>query len=142
MLIPARVAERAATRYNLDNDCWISTYSIGSHGYAQIGWKSKSDRGMTTAHRAAWVHYWGQIPPGMTVDHTCHRVRCVNPKHLRLLTNADNARRNGLGRDYPVGQSCIRNHPAERRARRKNGSTYCLDCNALAQARHRQRTAR
>ena len=42
IVIPSRVAERAATRYVEDeNGCFISTYSTASHGYAQIGWKSQ-----------------------------------------------------------------------------------------------------
>lgn len=40
IVIPDRVAERAATKYETSEDgCWISTYSVASHGYAQIGWQ-------------------------------------------------------------------------------------------------------
>src|ERR1700739_2732367 len=91
--VPTRVAERAYLKYERDaNECHISTYSVASHGYAQIGWTDTwGVRRGTAAHRAAWVHIHGQIPEGMTVDHkpTCDR-RCVNVKHLRLLTNFEN----------------------------------------------------
>lgn len=139
--IPERVAIRAATRYREnESGCWISTYSIGSHGYAQLGWQREDGAyEATTAQRAAWTHHHGLIPDGMTVDHTCHVRPCVNPTHLRLLSNADNGRRNGIGRDYPEGQSCMNGHPAERRKLRKSGATYCLDCNNIAQAKYRAR---
>lgn len=110
MPIPDRVAERAASRYEVDeHGCWISTYSVGSHGYAQIGWQDGDHREVTVAHRAAWVHHHGADPEG-TVDHTCHVRPCVNPVHLRDLPNVDNARRNSPENEYPLGQSCTRDH--------------------------------
>lgn len=109
--IPDRVAERAAKRFSVnEHGCWISTYSTGSHGYAQVGWQDGGDRQMVTAHRAAWVHAnQQQIPDGMTVDHTCKQRRCVNPSHLRTLLNFENARRTA-GRDWKTGE-CINGHP-------------------------------
>lgn len=129
--IPERVAERAATRYRLvESGCHISTYSVGSHGYAQIGWKADRRVQMTTAHRAAWVHANGR-QPAATIDHlpTCDR-RCVRASHLRELSNAENGRRNGADRDYPLGWTCRRNHGVERDA---NGR--CPECKRLARER-------
>ena len=111
IVIPAAVAERAATRYVQNAEgCFISTYSVASHGYAQVGWSMGGGRSqMVTAHRAAWVHANGhQIPDGMTIDHVCGQRRCVNPAHLRVLSNFENARRTG-GRDWPLGQ-CVNGH--------------------------------
>ena len=109
--IPAAAAERAYTRFaESPGGCFISTYSVASHGYAQIGWGGKTTgRGGTTAHRAAWVHVHGQIPNGMTIDHLCKNRRCVNVDHLRMLTNYENARRTA-GRDWPLGE-CVNGHP-------------------------------
>lgn len=113
IIIPPRVAERAATHYVEDaHGCHISTYSVASHGYAQIGWQEAEDHRtvMTLCHRAAWVYFHGtQIPDGMTIDHLCHNRQCVNPDHLRLLSNFENARRTS-GRDWPIGQ-CANGHP-------------------------------
>lgn len=93
-VIPASVAERAATRWTEDErGCWISDYSTTPQGYAQVGWGGHTGRGMVGAHRAAWVHYFGQIPTGLVVDHLCHQRRCVNVAHLALMVNAANARR-------------------------------------------------
>ena len=56
IVIPQRAAERAATRYEKDGECWISTYSTASHGYAQVGWSKGGSNQMVTARRAAWVY--------------------------------------------------------------------------------------
>jgi hypothetical protein len=92
VLIPEDVAARAALNaVPGTRGCLISTYSVGSHGYAQVGWMRTTGRGMTTAHRASWVATNGQIPDGMTVDHLCHVKTCVAIDHLRLLSNVENA---------------------------------------------------
>jgi len=94
--VPDYVAERAITKVDIQEDgCWISRYSVASHGYAQIGWSIPGAPGksaMVLAHRAAWVYRNGQVPLGMTIDHLCKAKRCVNPEHLFLGTAGDNAR--------------------------------------------------
>lgn len=129
IIIPDRVARRAANRFtpDLQTGCRVSTYSIGSHGYAQIGWVSEDGcRTMTLCHRAAWVyHNHRQIPDGMTVDHLCHNRRCVAPSHLRLLSNFENARRTS-GRNWPLGQ-CVNGHPNSE-LRMHGGKRVCRVC--------------
>lgn len=144
LIIPDRVAERAATAYDEEPEsgCWISTYSTGSHGYAQIGWQERPKvphRRATTAHRAAWVYWTGaQIPVGMTIDHKCKNRRCVNPDHLRMLTNFENARRTG-GRDWQLGE-CINGHPNSE-LREIAGRIRCGLCVAKWQRDYRARKA-
>ena len=139
IVIPARVAGRAATRWEQnENNCWISTYSTASHGYAQIGWHDDDGhRCATTAHRAAWVDNHGeQVPEGMTVDHTCKERRCVNPAHLRLMSNFENARRTD-GRDWPEGE-CINGHPNSELF--WDGSRWrCQPCTRESQRRYYRR---
>lgn len=114
IVIPDRVALRALRRFTVDESgCHVSTYSVGSHGYAQIGWHDREvgRQVMVTAHRAAWSAVFGQVPEGMTIDHTCKNRRCVNVAHLRLMSNFENARRTS-GRDWPLGE-CVNGHPNE-----------------------------
>lgn len=111
VVIPERVKQRASTKWVPSLDCWISTYSTASHGYAQIGWQSRAEgvRHVVLAHRASWEHVNGPVPVGMTLDHLCKQRTCVNPSHLRVLSNYENARRTD-GRDWPLGQ-CVNGHP-------------------------------
>lgn len=135
-MIPDRVAQRAALRVSREGECDISTYSVASHGYAQIGWQDSGDRWVVTAHRAAWVYGTGeQIPTGMTIDHLCRNRRCVRFDHLRMLSNYENARRTS-GRDWPLGQ-CINGHPNDRSYMQRSGNRICRDCNTEAQLRYR-----
>lgn len=112
VLVPERVALRALERVEKQPDgCWISLYSVASHGYSQIGWQDGTARHVVLGHRAAWVAVHGQVPLGMTIDHVCKVRRCVNPAHLRLLPNFENARRIN-GKDWPIG-TCRRGHTAD-----------------------------
>lgn len=145
--IPARVAKRAATRVIPDeNGCLISTYSVASHGYAQIGWQSGGHNHGTLCHRAAWVyHHRQQIPDGMTIDHICKNRRCVNPDHLRILPNFENARRID-GADWPVGV-CKHGHSNKYLAQ-YSGRWHCSICHerwqskGIAKTRARRRSTK
>lgn len=112
--IPLRVGERAFARFvALPSGCFQSKYSTSGNGYAQIGWEDSGEpRHMVTAHRAAWTVVYGQIPLGLTIDHECRNIRCVNVGHLRLMTNADNARDNR--QVHQNGDSLVQAFRAER----------------------------
>lgn len=108
--VPSRVTERAYTRIiKTIEGCWISTYSVASHGYAQVGWRSGEKTSMVLAHRAAWEHVNGPVPVGKSLDHLCRNRPCVNPDHLRLMDNYENARRTG-GKNWRLGE-CANGHP-------------------------------
>lgn len=138
LAIPERVSRRALARVEkLDDGCWISLYSVGSHGYAQIGWWAEGRSHMVLAHRAAWVRDHGQVPLGMTLDHVCKVRRCVNPAHLRLLPNFENARRtNGL--DWPMGM-CANGHANTALVRVRGRGLGCAECYGMYDARYRWR---
>lgn len=129
IVIPPRVAENAATKWEEDeNGCWVSTYSVASHGYAQVGWQDQGKRLGTTAHRAAWVHFNGQIPAGATIDHLCRVRPCVNPAHLRLMSNRDNARGGGgwhTTKPVPTGRKCHKGHEV---LQFMSGAKHCREC--------------
>ena len=129
-VIPERVAARAIEAHvRVASGCWVSTYSVASNGYPQIGWGEPGGRRyMVSAHRASWTHQYGQIPAEMTVDHLCHRKTCVNPDHMRLLTNFDNARRNRKNYgDWPLGE-CRHGHPDSQLVHRPGGKRACGSC--------------
>lgn len=132
-MYPERVVERVLSRWNPNGECWISKYSLGSHGYAQVGWSSNGKTTMTLAHRVAWwsIHRT-PIPKGITVDHLCHVKRCVNPSHLRLLPNLTNASDNGSANrrtSVQIDKKCIKGHPKWRSL--NTGRVFCMECKRL-----------
>lgn len=42
------------------------------------------------AHRVSYANAYGPIEPGLVIDHKCHNVKCVRPKHLRMVTTKQN----------------------------------------------------
>lgn len=127
---PQRVIERVMSKYDVRPDgCWISRYSVGSHGYAQIAWQVDGKSHVTVAHRVAWQSANGPIPKGMTIDHECHVRTCVNPAHLRLMTNVDNARGGGglnVGQPQPLGRLCGKG--LHELLRYPSGAVACREC--------------
>jgi len=79
--------------------CHVWLAAITGRGYGQFR--------PTVAHRFAWMLVHGPIPQDMLVLHKCDNPVCVNPDHLFIGTDADNARdkmlkdRSGKGRKRP-----------------------------------------
>lgn len=135
-MIPDRVVPRFCAYVQQDHSpdaCWLWTASIGSHGYGQIGWQVGEGRNtMVLAHRVAWWLAHGPIPDGLTVDHRCRVRRCCNPAHLRLLTNVENARDNGMARrtHCPHGHE----YTPENTRRDRHGHRFCRACQRASNA--------
>lgn len=68
------------------DSCWNWTAAKYERGYGAF-WLGKNN---IRAHRFSWELATG-VPIGeMLIDHRCHNPACVNPKHLRLVTNKQN----------------------------------------------------
>lgn len=87
--------ERFWEKVNKTSSCWEWTAHRDKKGYGRFQLSKRvSDR----AHRVAYRIAKGDIPAGMQVDHQCRNKGCVNPSHLRLATNKENAENHGGAR--------------------------------------------
>lgn len=94
------LAQRFWQKVRKTESCWAWTAGTDSDGYGRV-WV---DGCMRLAHRVAWEMTNGPIPEGMFLDHRCSNPACVNPTHLRVVTNAQNGQhRTGAARNSNSG---------------------------------------
>ena len=86
LLSQVTLEQRFLAKVNKTAGCWEWTGAVSSTGYGQF----KVDGQMRNAHRISWNIAHGEIPIGMFLDHICTNPLCVNPEHLRIVTNAQN----------------------------------------------------
>jgi hypothetical protein len=67
--------------------CWKWTSTKDRRGYARMKIAGCSP----LAHRYSWTLHYGAIPDGLHVLHRCDNPGCVNPHHLFLGSDRDNA---------------------------------------------------
>lgn len=84
---PLTPEERFWARVDKTDTCWNWTGAPNDWGYGTFVVEGRKVK----AHRFAFELENGPIPEGMQVDHRCRKPACVNPNHLRLATNKQNA---------------------------------------------------
>jgi hypothetical protein len=95
---------------------------------------------ITYRHRLAYEEAYGPIPAGLTVDHLCFNIRCINPEHLEAVTASENTRRAWAIRMHRAGgdRPCIRGHVGN--WRKQGRGWQCRDCHREQAARRRAPT--
>ena len=83
--------ERLLNKVSIDKEpgCWNWKASIIKDGYGQFKFEGK----MEDAHRVSYKVFIGPIPENLHVLHKCDNPSCINPDHLFLGTQRDNAER-------------------------------------------------
>lgn len=82
---------------------WNAYCHSGSRPYGRFRWNGK----LWLAHRVAFLWANGFLPDEeLQIDHKCNNHRCVNPKHLRPMTNKDNCLRS----NSPMAKNARKTH--------------------------------
>lgn len=76
--------------------CWEWTATRNNKQYGVVGLSLPGKDGRlrpvgVLASRLQWMHCFGEIPEGLDVLHRCDNPPCINPDHLFLGTQLDNA---------------------------------------------------
>ena len=114
------------------DDCWEWTGGCNKDGYGIFHVQRITARWNRCAHRVAYELLVGQIPSGLTLDHTCTNTSCVNPRHLEPVTQRVNLLRgNTVNAVNAAKTHCIHGHEftLENTYRRPdNGTRACKTC--------------
>ena len=80
--------------------CHIWIGGRDSLGYGNF----RSNGRLEKAHRVAYRRTFGEIQPGLELDHICRVRHCVNPAHLEPVTHAENMHRAAASGSLVVAQ--------------------------------------
>ncbi len=124
--------------YAADGECWLWESGIDHEGYARMFVDGKTRR----VHRLSYEALIGPIPPGLVIDHICRVRNCVNPAHLRAVTNRENILCGaGLSAQNATKTHCAQGHEftAENTYLSPYNKRRCLACAREWEKKYKQK---
>ena len=116
-------------------DCWEWIGPITERGYGRI---HIGNHKYSSAHRYS-LGMVEKLDPELVIDHKCRNRSCVNPKHLRQVTQYVNTIENSksVGATNKIKTHCKYGHEftKENTGINCNGGRWCKICN---KERHRK----
>lgn len=84
------IEDRFWSKVDKTDTCWNWNGVPQSMGYGTFSINANYKSKTYLAHRYIFTILGVEIPEGKFVDHMCHNTMCVNPQHLRFVTNKEN----------------------------------------------------
>jgi len=107
-------AARFWSKVDKSGNCWTWQASRQHYGHGQIKIEGKN----RLAHRVSYELANGSIPEDLVIDHVCHNPPCVNPAHLRAVTQKQNIENQlGANRSSKSGIRGVRFDPRRKKWR-------------------------
>ena len=125
-------------KVDTSGSCWLWTAERSTNGYGRFWVNGRK----IPAHRWSFEQVNGPVPAHLVIDHLCRTTACVNPEHLRAVTQRENLM---SGRTIVAAEAartiCDNGHPLDGENVRltPEGWRECLPC---ARARWRRKADR
>lgn len=124
------------------NGCWEWVGTVSNrHGYGYFHVQVAGKSVKVQAHRRSYELTVGPIPDGLVLDHLCRNRSCVNPAHLRPISNRENVLCGvGLTAVHAQKVKCVNGHAfTQENTYIRPGTTHrvCRACRRAPDSRRR-----